>query len=466
MNLRLGPLGPFLGSLLGVLAVASIGYGQASSTDLGRRATAGEPPATPGRQSTVGETPASPARQTTAGETPAIEGRPTAPPVEALVRLALERSPSLAAQRARVESAKEQVAPAGALPDPMVGAMYQSAGPPWNPMAPMSMAQLEVSQALPGFGKRLARRRAAEADALMRESDIRVLRARLRTEVRSTYAKLYALDRERDALEAATQLVQVLATGISARYITGQGDQEAMVKAQLEQSAIGERLSDLDAEREALAAQMNRLTAEPEGAEVGYISSLPETALDVSGAARAAASHSPELQAQENAIHAAARRVESAEVDTRPNFQLGVAAGAMTTGDPIVTLRFGMELPLWRSTKQEPLIRAARKDAEAAQYEHADLKLRLREEVAKLVSRWRRDNDQVSRYRDGILPQTVMALDAARAAYAASKTDFTTVIVDFRAWLDAQVNQSKREADRFMTWAEIVGLTGGASEER
>ncbi len=131
-----------------------------------------------------------------------------------------------------------------------------------------------------------------------------------------------------------------------------------------------------------------------------------------------------------------------------------------------MTLRFGVELPLWRSSKQDPLIRAARSDAEAARQELADVRLRVSEEAAKLLAQWRRDNDQVRRYRDAIVPQTTMALDAARSGYTTGRADFTTVIVDFRAWLDAQVAQRKREADRFITWAELYAITGGDAERR
>src|SRR5512147_1438545 len=74
--------------------------------------------------------------------------------LEQYVRMAVAKSPELGTIRARSASAREQVAPAGALPDPMVGIMYQSMGAPWRPMAPMSMVQGEISQMIPGVGKR------------------------------------------------------------------------------------------------------------------------------------------------------------------------------------------------------------------------------------------------------------------------------------------------------------------------
>ena len=46
---------------------------------------------------------------------------------------------------------------------------------------------------------------AAQAEAAFREADVGAMRARLAAEVRSTYARIYALDRERTALDAANR---------------------------------------------------------------------------------------------------------------------------------------------------------------------------------------------------------------------------------------------------------------------
>ncbi|MFH1177828.1 MAG: hypothetical protein V1750_10520, partial [Acidobacteriota bacterium] len=78
----------------------------------------------------------------------AIQASPTAPPVEDLVAAALERSPSVAALRERLAAAREMVAPAGALPDPMVEMMLTDVGfPRWTVgKEEMSMVGTEVRQ--------------------------------------------------------------------------------------------------------------------------------------------------------------------------------------------------------------------------------------------------------------------------------------------------------------------------------
>ena len=72
-----------------------------------------------------------------------------APGVEDLVRQALTHSPTLAAAQARQASAQEQVAPAGALPDPMVGVMYQSIGVPWRRTLRNTRTQLNEKESKP-----------------------------------------------------------------------------------------------------------------------------------------------------------------------------------------------------------------------------------------------------------------------------------------------------------------------------
>jgi outer membrane protein, heavy metal efflux system len=383
---------------------------------------------------------------------------PSAPTVDFLVALAVEQSPTVSALRERVASARQKVSPAGALPDPMVGVMYQSMGPPWSPMAPMSMAQLEVSQQIPYPGKRGSRRASAEADADVGNLGLQDLRARLVADVRKTYGRIYALDRERDSVESARRIVDVLVATVSSRYSAGQAEQEALAKIVLERSDLDERQTDITADRVALVATMNRLTGQPETTPFGHIDALPEVGLAPDGVAQAAIDRSPELGVQRAAVRAASRRLDAAQIENRPDFLVGLAGGSTTIGDPVITLRVGVTLPLWGGEKQKPLIRSAEHDIDAAQQDLRATELAVREQVTRLTAQWKRDERQIDRYRSAIVPQSSVVLDAARGSYANGRGDFSMVVEDFRRWLDARVGLARREADRFTTWSEIQAL--------
>lgn len=373
--------------------------------------------------------------------------------------LALSKSPTLSALRAKQQSARELVSPSGALPDPMVGLMYQSMGQPWQPMAPMSMVQGEISQVIPGVGKRQARRNAAQAEADVRFADIDATKARIAADVRLLFAQIYASDREQRAIESASQLIQVMVGAVTGQFASGTVDQEALAKIELERSKLREQLLDIETNRQLLVTRLNRLMARVESATVPHLDGLPEVPLEIAPINDDLLTRSPELRVQRAALLAASRRQENAETETRPNFLVGLAGGATTSGEPIFTFRFGMEVPIWRSTKQDPLIRSARLDVEATQSEYKAIELKLRSEITELLARFTRDSQQIHLYRDSIIPNASLALHAAQNAYSTGRTDFATVIDDFRVWLDAQVGLSRREADRLMTWAELKALT-------
>lgn len=394
--------------------------------------------------------------------------REVAPPVDQLVAEALGRAPSIAALRARLAAAREMVAAAGALPDPMVEVMLQDMGfPRWTVgTEEMSMIGPEVRQDLPYPGKRKARRQVAEAETEVWAGELEQLRRHVTSEVRTLYARIYAFDQERQYLSAAHELLDMLAATAASRYSTGQTDQEAVLKAQLEVSRLGERLDDLDADRAVTLAALNRLLNQPGGAPLGVVKMLPAAESPAGSWEELAVQGSPEVAIKQAAVAAADRQVLVARLDLKPDLTTGAAVGLRGGFDPAVTLRFGVAWPLWRKQKQEPLLRAAEHELAMAQAELRDAQATAQAEAAKLFAEWQRAERQIVRYQQAIVPQSSAAIDAARASYLAGRGDFLTVVDDFNRWLDARVELARREADRFATWAEFEALIASPPGEQ
>ncbi len=388
---------------------------------------------------------------------------PPAPPIEALVAEALDRSPTIEALQARVAAARSMVAPAGALPDPMLEVMVQSVGAPWDPMRRMTMGQIGYTQPLPWLGKLQARREAATAEADVRESQADDVRRTVVMQVRSAYARLYMLDREFELLVAARELLDMLAAVAGSRYAAGLGDMEAIVKAQLEGSRLEARRSDLVAQRAAWVAAINRLLDRPAGATLGRVTSLPFPEITPEAVPDLALQRSPDVAMSTAAIRASKKRLAAAHLEARPNFLVGLGAGSTLDAATVVTLRFGIELPLWKAQKTDPMVAQARAELAEAEADLRATQARVRTDAERLLARWRRDQEQEVRYREAIVPQSSVAMDAARASYQAGRGDFSTVVENFRMWLDARVMMAEREAERFMTWAEIQMLTSSSA---
>ncbi len=391
---------------------------------------------------------------------------PAAPAVEDLVARALVRSPTVAALQARLAAARQRISPAGAPMDPMLEVMVQTIDAPWAPNRTMSMGQVSYTQPLFYPGKRGARRAAAAAEADLRGVEVGELQRRLGVEVRSVYARLYAIDREVQILRAARELADLFQATAASRYAAGVGEQEGMIKAQIAASRLAERRTDLEADRAMDVAMLNRLLDRPGDTPLGPVAGLPDSVALPEGVVERAQVNASAVAVGKAAIAAAERRLQSERLETRPNFLVGAGLGSTFMPEAAITLRFGVELPVFRGQRQAPAIEAAREDVASANADLRATRASVSAEAAGLLARFRRDGEQVILYREAIVPQTAVALDAARASYLAGRGDFSTVLEDFNGWLDARVGLARREAARYVTWSEIDALAGDPADGR
>ena len=397
-----------------------------------------------------------------AAAVPAPAQTAPAPPVSELVAEALAKAPALAALRSGAAASRALEPAAGALPDPMIEAMVIDAKFPSYTVGKeeMSMAGVEVRQGLPYPGKRRARQDAAAAETARQTAAVDSLVRRIRGEVRSLYARLYAVDHERQALAAAHEMLEMLAATTSARYSAGEGEQEPILKAQLQVTRLDEQLDDLQAERAALVAELNRWLDRPGAAPLGEVAELPAVHVPAGPWEAAAVAGSAEVRVAAAALAAADKKLAAARLDLKPDFTPAAGIAARGGFGPVLTLRLGVELPLWKKSKQEPMIRAAELEVEAARQELRDAEAMARAGAASAAARWSRAERQIVRFREGILLQSGSALDAARTSYLNGRGDFSAVAEDFNLWLDARMQLARREADRFTAWAELEKLTG------
>ena len=390
----------------------------------------------------------------------------TAPRVEELVTEALTRSPALAARRVEVEARAAEEGPAAALADPMLEAMLQNPGLEWRVGEDeMAMVGAEVRQELPYPGKRQATRRLAEAATARARAALVHEERQVVHDVRALYAELYAIDGELAALAAARELVALLEATARGRYAAGESDAASLLRAQLESTRLGEEEADLLAERAVAVAELGRLLDRAGGEALGAVRELPAVQPPAGSVEELALHGSAEVALRGTDTARAAAELERRRLDLRPDFAAGAGIGWRDELDPMILLRFGVGLPLWRRGKQEALIAAAEHDLAARRHEEAGARAMARAEAAALLARFRVADEQVRRYRDGVLPQTAAVLDAARAAYLVGRGGFAELLEAFATWLQARAGLARREADRFAAWAGLEHLAGGHREQ-
>ena len=387
----------------------------------------------------------------------APEGATPLADVDVLAANAIEHAPTLSALRSRLKAANERITAAAAFPDPTLEMTAQEIGV--YRFDKNSSFLLEYRQELPYPGKLQSRQVSAKAESAVQMAEEDALLRQIVSQVRISYARIYALDAEKRALNTARELLNALTSTVSARYRAGQADQEALLKVEIESSRLSERALDIESERAQWVAVLNRLQDAPDETAFAETTTLPQIAVTQEGLAEMALKNAAEIAIKAAALRLAESRASVARLDQKPDFMLGVGAGVDGMPQPMVMLRLGIQLPVFSGTKQEPLLRSARFEVEAASQDLREARAVVRAEVRRLSAQYERDTTFIGRYTGAILPQIKAALDAAKASYVSGKGDFSTVVEDFGRWLEATTQLARRESDRFITWAGIELLT-------
>lgn len=403
---------------------------------------------------------------TAAGSATVDASTTTAPPVEELVEEALRAAPSLEAMRERLAAARELVQPAGALPSPMLELMLQNERLDRLTVGDMGMSMLgpEFRQALPWPGKRAARRAIAELDTRSRGVELELAGRDLAKAVRQAAVGVWAADRRLELLADASELQQLLTETVMARYGTGQGDQAAVVRAQLEGSRIARQRLDLEGAREVLQATLTRLLGRPPGTPLGVLAVRPSASLPAAPWSTAALASSPLVAARRLAVARAEREEEAARLALRPDMTVGAGLGYRGGLDPVVSLRFGLELPMWRRWAQKPMLRAAGRELAAARAELRGAELDVTSEASRLEAEWRRVRSVAELTESTLVPQTSAAVDAVRSAYLGGRGELAMVVEAMRMWLEARMELIELQAMESAVEAEVLALVGNIHE--
>lgn len=386
------------------------------------------------------------------------------PTLDDLVREALARSPSLAALQQKTASAREAVVAADALPGLMTEVSFTDVGFPKYTIGTeeMSMIGVGIKQGLLAPGKREARRRAAEGETQVREAEVESLRRELVRDVRVLYARLYAVDQELASLAPAREMLDLLAATTTSRYGAGQAEQEAVIKTQLMAVRVSEREVDLRAQRRRLLAGLGRLLDRP--VDLQPVNALPAVELPPPPSDDTVAAASGEVTERRAAVELARRRVGDARAEQKPDLSASAFAAARGAFDPVVTLTFGVEWPGGGRARRQARVAVAERELDQARAELRAAEAAAVESARTLLAARDQADSQVRIYREGLVPLSSSAFDAARSAYLNGRGDFSTVIEDFNDWLSARSELARREADGFEVWAELQALLFPASK--
>ena len=394
--------------------------------------------------------------------------------LRALVEETLERNPGLRAGFARARAAAQKAPQVASLPDPTAEATAFLA-PPETRVGPQRL-MLGYSQPLPWLAKLDLREEAAVHGAVALEHGVQADRLRLVTEVRRLYHELAFLDRSRETaatfLEHLVQHEEVA----QARYATGVGSTQAVLKLQAEITRAERALVDLDLGEAALRARLNSLRDRPAATPVtrgSFPVAIEEAALEAGKLAALARSSRPELRAAAAGLARTDTLERLARMASKPDFSVGVTYTLVTprddeaarllapagNGNDVFGVRGGVTLPLRRRSRAAAVQEALDLRSHAVDERRA-AELTVESEVGDLTQRlplaWRR----LRLLEDLLIVQAEEALESAEAGYIAGSLNTLDLFDAEHVLFEAQTATDRARADYLIGLAELEGAVG------
>jgi cobalt-zinc-cadmium efflux system outer membrane protein len=399
---------------------------------------------------------------------PAITMRsPAGSPVtlEELIREVEQRNPDIAAAQQGYQAATHVAGQVSAFPDTQVMVQHFGVGSP-RPFAGYSNSEfayvgLGASQEIPYPGKRGLRAQAANQEAEARRFQADSARRGVVDLLKAAYFHLAYLQETLGILERNDEVLRDVQKITESRYSVGQGNQQEVLKAQLQHTKILQEITMHHREVGQMQAQLkqllNRTQASPDIQTLPLaLRPIPYTASQLMELAK---QENPDIQAQQQMVKQSDSQVELSRKEFRPDFNVQYM-WQHTNGDTrdYYMATFGINLPN-RGRRKAELAQAEANREQAKRMLEAEQQRRMAEVQDQFVVA-QTSAEQLKIYKEGLIPQSEATFRSAQAAYQSGKQDFETMLNSFLDVLSMQIEYQRELADHETALARLEALTG------
>jgi outer membrane protein TolC len=123
-------------------------------------------------------------------------------------------------------------------------------------------------------------------------------------------------------------------------------------------------------------------------------------------------------------------------------------------------ITFSTSLPIFRRSKQDPAIREAALNLEAARRSEANQLALLRYRVKQEVLEAEAADRLMKLYQQALVPQSRLALESSLASYETGAVDFEAVLRNFTTILEYELSYHQQLANHEKALARLEELTG------
>ena len=390
-----------------------------------------------------------------------------------LLEEVLERNPQVAVFAAEARAAAQRTLQEKPLPDPVVS-LTAWVLPPETRVGPQ-LASLGLSQRFPWFGKLPLKEEAALAGAAAAEARVEASRLKVVTEVRRLAYELAFFAAERREVEADRATLSHYEELARARYASGVGIGQGVVKIQAEITRDDARLLEIATRNAALSARLNALRDRPQGTPIPAfaIQTAIEPDLDRAELRAEALRRRPELVETDALIVRAERLGDLAAKGYSPDITAGINYAYVAkrrdragrnfppedNGQDVLGLFAAVNLPIHGKRLDAGVEEAAQRRL-AAEEQHRAVVARIDGKLGDVTSRLDLTWDRIRLFEDVLIHQAAESLRSAESAYATGTYNALDLLDAERVLLGVRVATERARTDFAVAAAELEGVVG------
>ncbi len=392
---------------------------------------------------------------------------PGATPLSKLVEEAGTNNPDIRAARHAWYAAAQVPRQVSTLPDPQFVVQQFSVGSP-RPFAGFSNSDFAyvgvgVSQEFPYPGKLRLRGEIAEREAALTREKVETVRRAVFEELKATYFRLAFVEQALAIVERNQKLLDQIEKIAEARYRVGQGNQQDVLKAQLQRTRLLRELALDEEEKRSLEAKLKQILNRPQDSADITTEELTETPLAYTSDELLARVRqgNPEIAAEEEMVRRRGLEIELARKDSYPDFNLQYMwQHTAEQFRDYYMLSFGIRLPLHRSRRQAAEVAQATEELNGARRNY---EARMQEGIFAVRDQLlaaETSTHLLRIYREGLIPQAAATFEAGLAAYQSNRQDFESLISSFLDVLNLDLDYWRVLAEHETALARLERLTG------
>jgi len=392
-----------------------------------------------------------------------LAGSPTS--LRELIQEAEQKNPQIAAALHGWQASRNVPKQVSAFPETQVSVQQFSVGSP-RPFAGYSNSEFAyigfgASQDIPYPGKRELRAHVAEHEADSMEAQTDSVRRMVVGNLKMVYFKLAYIQQTLGVLQKSDELLSQVQQAAEARYRVGQGNQQDVLKAQLQHTKILQEIAHHHQEEGLLEAQIKQLLGRNQDSSDIVADKLIGRSVRFTAAEllQKASEQNPDVRSKQASIEQQKTQVDLAHKNFRPDFNVQYNY-QHTNGDTrdYYMATFGIRLP--NRGRQKAELAEAQQNQERAKRELDSESQRVLSEVQQQYVRAKTSEERLKIYSDGLVPQSDATFRSALSAYQSNRQDFESLLSSFLDVLNLDLEYRSELVEHESALAELERLTG------